>query len=127
MNFKQKITELNLPEHSYIVVGSGILGALGIRESNDIDLVVDKEVYNNIEKLNWDKGLWGDHPVLQRDVFDIGHDWYGETAQDLLKRAQIIDGIPYLSLDEVYEWKKMKGREKDLHDVVLIDQYRAAH
>lgn len=124
MNVREQIASLGLPGGSYIVVGSGILGALHIRESNDIDLVVDKEVYDTFESLGWNTGLWGEHVVYQRDFFDIGYDWYGENAQDLLKRAQVVDGVPYLSLDEVYEWKKAKGREKDVRDLVLIDAYR---
>ena len=101
MNIKEKIASLNLPSGSFIVVGSGILGALKIRESNDIDLVVNREVYSTFKDLGWDKGLWGDHVVYQHDIFEIGYDWYGESAEDLLHRAQVIDDIPYLSLDEV--------------------------
>jgi hypothetical protein len=127
MDFKQKIAELNLPEDSYVVVGSGILGALSIRASNDIDLVVIEDVYQDIKKLGWKQGLWGEDIVFQQDVFDIGNDWYGEKAADLLKHAQIIDTVPYLNLDDVYEWKKMKGREKDLRDLELIDEYRKTH
>lgn len=70
MNFKQKIAELNLPTNSYVVVGSGILGALGIRESNDIDLVVTEEEYRNIERLGWERGTWGDDIVFKNGVFD---------------------------------------------------------
>ncbi len=124
MNIKQRIAELNLDKDSYIVVGSGILGALGIRESSDIDLVVTEDVYQRIKKLGWKKALWGDHIVFQQDVFDIGNDWYGERVEDLLKRAQVIDGVPYLSVDDVYEWKKKQGREKGLRDLTLIDDYR---
>jgi hypothetical protein len=124
MNVKEKIAELNLPQNSYIVVGSGVMGALGIRESNDIDMVVTKEAYNYVKSLGWETGAWGDTTVFQKDVFDIGDDWYGKTAEDLLEHAQVIDDVPYLSLDDVYEWKKQKGRDKDIHDLELIDAYR---
>ena len=127
MNFKQKIAELDLPKGSYIVVGSGILGALGIRESDDIDLVVSEAVFQNISRLGWKQGLWGENIVFQKDIFDIGNDWYGKKVADLLKHAQVVDDVPYLSLDDVYEWKKMKGREKDLRDLGLISEYRRTH
>ena len=113
MNFKEKIAELNLQAGSYIVVGSGILGALGIRESNDIDLVVTNEMYDFIGTLGWEKGSWGDDIVYQQGVFDIGNDWYGKSTADLLKDAQVVDGVPYLNLKDVYEWKKQRGQEKD--------------
>lgn len=127
MDFKQRIAELDLPEDSYIVVGSGILAALSIRDSNDIDLIVTEEVYRYIESLGWEQGLWSNQIVFKQDVFDIGNDWYGKSAKELLKTAQIIDGVPYLSLDDVYEWKKMKARDKDIRDLKLIDTYRLAH
>lgn len=126
MDFKHEIEKLQLPEDSFVVVGSGILGVLGIRESNDIDLVVDKVVYDSFENRGWDKGSWSDQVVFRRGVFDIGYDWYGQSAKDLLFKAEVIDGVPYLSLDEVYEWKKLKGREKDLRDIELINRYRGA-
>lgn len=127
MNFKQKITKLRLPKNSYVVVGSGILDVLGIRKSDDIDLIVDKETYDGFEKLGWNKAGWSDQIVYRQDVFDIGYDWYGKTAQDLLQRAEIIDGIPYLSLDDVYNWKKTKNRDKDIRDLALIDKYKASN
>ncbi len=127
MDLKQKITELNLPINSYIVVGSGILGALGIRESGDVDLVVTDEAYNAIEKLGWKRGLWGEIIVFQHEVFDISNDWYGKSAEDLLPYAQVVDQVPYLSLDDVYEWKKQRAQEKDIHDLKLIDDYRLSH
>ncbi len=127
MNFKERIAELDLPKDSYVVVGSGILGALDIRASNDIDLVVTEEVYRYIKSLAWEQGFWSDKVVFKKDVFDIGNDWYGKSAEDLLEQAQIVDGIPYLSLDNVYEWKKTNAREKDLRDLKLIDEYRSTH
>lgn len=128
MDFKQKIAGLNLPQNSYIVVGSGILGALGIRESNDIDLIVTEQAYRYVETLGWEKDSWGGNTVVfKKDVFDIGNDWYGKTAEDLLQHAEIVDEVPYLSLNDVYEWKKTKARDKDLRDLKLIDEYRAGH
>lgn len=124
MNFKQKIAELGLPQASYVVVGSGILNALGIRESNDVDLVVSDEVFVNLEKLGWEKGAWGDNLVYKKGVFDVCNQWYGQPVEDLLKNAQIIDGIPYLNLRQVYTWKQQRGQEKDLRDLTLIDTYR---
>lgn len=124
MNFKERILELNLPNDSYVVVGSGILNALGIRESDDIDLVVTEQVYREIEARGWKRGLWGKEVVFQNDVFDIGNDWYGKTAEELLQHAQVIDEVPYLSLDDIYSWKKQRAQEKDIRDIQLIDNYR---
>ena len=124
MNFKQRIAELGLPKNSYVIVGSGILSALGIRDSSDIDLVVTQEAFQYIKQLGWEQDTWGEKVVFKKDVFDIGNDWYGKSAEELLRHAQVVDDVPYLSLDDVYEWKKKKGREKDVRDLKLIDAYR---
>lgn len=119
------IASLGLPNNSYVVVGSGILGALGIRESSDIDMIVTGEVFDLLEKKGWEHDRWPDQVVLKQGVFDVGMDWYGDDATTLLARAQVIDGVPYLSLDEVYAWKSKLGREKDNRDLTLIHEYRS--
>jgi hypothetical protein len=124
MSFADKINDLNLPKNSFVVVGSGILVALGIRESSDIDLIVSQEVYDLFDAAGWDHDNWSDQVVLKKDVFEIGRDWYGQNVEQLLKHVQYVDGVPYLSLDEVYEWKKRLRRNKDLVDLKLIDSYR---
>ena len=43
-----KIKELNFPSGEYVVVGSGILSALGIRESNDIDIAVLPKLHREL-------------------------------------------------------------------------------
>lgn len=125
MNIAQKIKELGLPNDSYVVVGSGILSALKIRESGDIDLIVSDEIYKKFEDEGWQKDSWSDQVVLKRDVFDLGKSWYGTTLEELILHAVHIDGIPYLSLESVYEWKKSLGRDKDLKDLILIEAYKS--
>lgn len=125
MNVTKEINSLNLPKDSFVVVGSGILEALGIRQSDDIDMIVAQETYDRFEAEGWDHDSWSDQTVLKHDVFDIGISWYGSTIEELLTRATVIDGIPYLSLSDVYDWKKQLGRGKDLADLKLIDVYLA--
>lgn len=124
MNIADRLKELNLPDNSFVVVGSGILNALGIRDSGDIDLIVSEDIYNRFDAAGWDHDTWSDQTVLKKDVFDLGKTWYGKSVEDLIKRAQYIDGVPYLSLDDVYEWKKILGREKDINDLKLIEEFR---
>lgn len=123
MDIPAELKKLNLPKNSYIVVGSGILNTLGIRASKDIDLIVSQEVFDRFFNEGWEEDNWSDQFVIKKGVFDIGINWYGKNVTQLLEQAQIIDGIPYLSLDYVYDWKKSVGRKKDLNDLKLIDTY----
>ncbi len=125
MNIAQKIKELGLANGSYVVVGSGILNALEIRESSDIDIVVSDEVYKKLEETDgWGKASWSDQVVLKHGVFDVGKSWYGKTVDELIPDITYVENIPYLSLDAVYEWKKSLGRDKDLNDLMLIEAYK---
>jgi hypothetical protein len=124
----KKVKSLNLPRSTYIVFGSCPLAAAGLREANDIDMLVNDEVLNSLAQAGWrqlDKGS-NDKP-LTHDVFEAHNRWnfssYSPTLEHLLKTADIIDGIPFASLDEVRKWKVSSGRPKDLKDIELIDNY----
>lgn len=123
MNIVERLKELHLSDGDFVVVGSGILNALGIRESGDIDLIVSEAAYARLDADGWTHGLWGEQVVLQKDIFDLGRIWFGKDVEDLLKDAQFVDGVPYLSLEDVYAWKKIKGRDKDIRDLELIQAY----
>lgn len=127
MNIAKKVQDLNLPENSFIVVGSGILSALGIRESQDIDLIVSVDVFDTLKKQGWDVGNWPDQVSLTKEVFDVGTQWSGLTVKELLVNATIIDDIPFLSLSDLRAWKLLKARPKDISDVALIDTYLKSH
>ena len=44
MDIKKAISQLSLPDGSFMVVGSGLLDTLGIRAAGDIDLLVSHDV-----------------------------------------------------------------------------------
>ena len=125
-----KIKELNLPQGSYIVYGSGPMAAAGIREAQDIDLLVNEAVFQSLRDAGWQQMSKGvkDEP-LARDVFEAHASWefshYKPTLEHLLATATVIDGIPFASLNEVRKWKAGYERPKDLKDVAQIDEYLA--
>lgn len=46
---------LNLPVDGYVVVGGAALAARGIRETEDIDLVVTANLFQKLEQASWHK------------------------------------------------------------------------
>jgi hypothetical protein len=124
----QKVKALQLPKDSYVVFGSCPLAIAGIREANDIDLLVSDEVFAKLEKVGWQElhKSANDKP-LTHDVFEAHKDWnfssYSPTLAHVLASARVVENIPFASLDEVRKWKISSGRPKDLSDVALIDQY----
>jgi hypothetical protein len=128
MNIIQKIKELNLPNDQYIVIGSGTMSALGIREANDIDMSVTEELFDKLKKTGeWEEFEKYGRPFLIKDVFDInkslGWEKYSTTVEEVNKSALFIEGIPFMNLDELIKFKDAMGREKDLKDIALIKEY----
>ncbi|MFA5841907.1 MAG: hypothetical protein WC835_03050 [Candidatus Paceibacterota bacterium] len=44
MNIAQRVKKLNFPIGEYVVVGSGLLDALGLRKANDIDVAITQKL-----------------------------------------------------------------------------------
>lgn len=126
-----KVKSLGLPHGSYVVFGSCPLAAAGIRESQDVDLLVSEELYEILVQRGWQQIEKGpDDKPLTHDVFEVHMDWnfssYIPTLKKLLETADMIDGVPFASLEEVRKWKEASGRPKDQKDIALIDAYAKA-
>lgn len=130
--FTERVKELGLPLDRIIVIGSGILDQLGLRKAADVDLVADGEV---LEKISSDPDWIEQFDKNQRRYF-VKHDGYAEiwdgwefdgrvlNYEELLKRSVEYDGVKFVSLDFLRQWKDWRGREKDMRDIRLIDEWR---
>jgi catechol 2,3-dioxygenase-like lactoylglutathione lyase family enzyme len=126
----EKIRQLNLPNGSYVVVGGAVLQAHGIREANDIDILVTPKIYKQFKMNGWPEQETGtDRWVLIKDVFEVGKDWnfkkfgYRPKVKDLIKKSETINSIPFVRLEEILRWKRALGRPKDVPDILLIESY----
>lgn len=124
----KRTRELGLNVGEYALFGSVPLAACGIRESQDIDMLVTHEVYQRLKVQGWKVEVFPNgRKMLKKDCFEAGEDWnYGTYNPDparLIKEADIIEGIPVVRLEEALAWKKAFGREKDLKDVKLIEKF----
>ena len=123
-----KVKGLNLPENSYVVFGSCPLAVAGIREARDVDMLVSKELFSELREKGWEELVKNpkDKP-LTHDVFEAHDNWnfssYNPTFEHLLSTATVVDGIPFVALEEVRKWKAASGRPKDLADITLLDKY----
>ncbi len=125
-----QLKKLDLPEGQYIVVGSGPLAAKGIRESHDFDILVTWDLWT---KLKQKYPLSKTEPVENIDLGDIQILGHGSmfrreniaTIDEIMSTAEIIDGVKFLNLKLLKQFKLDEGREKDLKDVELIDNYIA--
>lgn len=128
MDIFKKLAELNLPLGEYVLVGSGPLAARGLREANDLDIVVshklfsilhDSGKYKEVEKYGLIFLQSGDVEIIPQ----LDWDAYQTVVEEAIRTADIINGFPFLSIPETIKFKTAMGREKDFKDIELLKNY----
>lgn len=130
MSIVERVKELGLPSGEYVVIGSGTLDALGLRQANDIDIAVLPQLHERLRATGeWKEEERYNKVFLLKDGVEINPqlEWedYPTTTQLAIDSALIIDDIPFLNLEELKEFKRAFGRPKDYADIALIDNYTA--
>lgn len=119
-----KINELSLPRNAFVVVGGGVLVALGLLEwDEDVDLCVTPEIFEHFQTKGWRQEEWMGKLVLKHDVYDIGVGFGDWSLEDLQADAMTINDIPFMSLGKLLHWKQQMGRPKDLQHIERIEQF----
>lgn len=125
------LAKLALPPSDYVVTGSGPLLAHGLKDSiHDLDLLARGEAW----ELAAGKGRMipsrsglGCRIVLHHGDIEVFDHWVGglTDVDALIDSAEVIDGVPFLSLADTLTWKRGLGRAKDLLDIALIEHHLA--
>lgn len=133
MDIISRIKELNLPVGKYIVYGSGVLEAHGIRKARDIDLIVDEGLYQELKKRGWKRKVLFSTRMWHCKALSDGRGneaytnlkWrsYDVKTPYLIENAEMIKGIPFMQLKGYLDYKKLLPRAKDKEDVKLIERY----
>ncbi len=138
MDIFEIVKSLEFPLGSYIVVGSGHLIALGLKDFKDVDIVVTPEVFAECcRDPHWEQIPWTypekiGHIFLRQGVVELYEDVnsgsFNPTTDELLERAAIINGVAFVSLEDTLNFKKeyCKKNPKHLADINLIEQYLAS-
>ena len=131
--FADKVKALNLPLDPLIVIGSGILDQLGIRSASDIDLAASSDLMKKLseESSDWIKKFDDNQRFYfvkddgSAEVWD-GWEFNGQVVSygELLSQLVEYDDVRFVDLKFLRKWKSWRGREKDVRDVELIDEWR---
>lgn len=125
---KEKIQALHLKKGDYVVVAGGVLAILGLRPTNDIDLVVSQEMFNKLKSLpDWQVDYFNDQEVLKNDPYDVGVSFDGANLETLLLDSLSRDGVEYMNPERLLNWKQKMNREKDQRDITLLLKYLSQH
>jgi len=129
----QKIKELNFSPKQYLVFSGGSLAAHGIRETSDVDMVVTPELFSKLKETDEWKCTTknGDKEYLSRGDVEMASklEWddYPVTLTEAKQREDIIESIPFMSLNDVIHFKQAMNRPKDFADIALIKNYLQAN
>lgn len=124
----QKVRDLDLPKGKYALFGSAPLGIRNLKECNDADIIVTEDLWNDIkEKDGFSYERKGNSECFTNNdgSIEFWHNWFPwyKNIDKLLESAEIIDGLPFVKLEYVVEWKKLFGREKDLKDIERVEKF----
>jgi len=125
-NLFKKVKELNLPMGKYALFGSAPMGIRGHKDCADIDIIVTEDLWNEYVDKNWEiRTMPHGSQYLCNDKIELWKDWRpGQwNIEQLIKEAEVINGLPFVKLGKVLEWKKMIVREKDLEDIKIIEKF----
>ena len=123
------IKSLGIHPEDYVVIGSGLFAALELRDVDDIDLIVSESIFKEIEsRESWKKKDFEDGTYyLTHDLYEIGLDWDSINAKpnlaDLKSNEMVINDIPFVSPQRLISWKHKRGKQKDLEDIKLLENY----
>jgi len=121
----EKFRKLNLPDKKYAIYGSGPLAVREIRKAKDLDIVVSNDLYEKLkEKYLTDPKKWRRIKIGEIEIYPS---WAWEPKikelEKIIKRAELIEGLRFVRLDDLIKWKKKMGRSKDLKDINLVKEY----
>lgn len=126
----EQLLVLDLPLCDYVVFGSGPMFAHDLLESpSDIDIVARGAAWDRLEEIAATFGMEvaPGHLVLFNGDIEAFTAWEpGEWDVDaLIDSGEFIDGVPFVPLHTVLQWKQRMGRPKDLlHCRIIEDHFR---
>ncbi|MTI47882.1 MAG: hypothetical protein FH761_08580 [Firmicutes bacterium] len=118
-NIVEKLKELNLPINEYWVLAGAALVLHGVKEeTRDIDLGCTSNIIEKLASRGYKVKFEDDNSrsLQVGDEFEFFENWDVEEIE-------MIEGLPVGSLESIKKHKVDLGREKDLKDIELINQF----
>ncbi len=122
MNKKEIIKQLESFPYNrddYWLITGAAMVLYGIKkETNDIDLGCNKEMADQLQKDGYlyQHSENGNRCFRYGDQIEVFENWLKDSVTS-------IDGFPVISIRGLIEMKRELGRDKDLKDIKLINEY----
>ncbi len=131
MDVFSELNKLNFPQEKYLVIGGAALAGRNLKETRDLDILVEKDFLKELRKDT----TWKYHPriIPTEEAGLVNAEGTVElyptvggidlTFKDMKTREEFIEGLPFANLQDILLIKQSYGREKDLKDIKLIEAY----
>jgi hypothetical protein len=127
MRIVERVRELGLPADQFVVAGSGILDALDLRKSGDVDFVMSHELFERLlQTPGWARRTTGEVELVYKDDAEGSTHWgtgKGTSFEEIFADSIIIEGIHFANPRFVIERKLQRGKPKDWRDIALLQSY----
>mgnify|MGYP001619179896 CR=1 FL=1 len=122
--FKEELLRLNLPHGQYALFGSAQLAVRNLRPSKDLDIIVRPELWSELTK-NYPQHVKQEPTRIHIGNIEIFHTWQNlsDKITEMIASAELIEGLPFVRIEYVLEWKKFRQQPKDIADIALIQSY----
>ena len=123
-NFNKLLNELrslNLPSSDFAVFGSGPLAIRGIRDVNDVDIIVKPKLWRELKEKYEPKN---EKLIIvgSIEIYKNWSPWY-DNVNELIDEADNFYGVRFVKLEKVLNWKELLNRDKDKRDIILIKKF----
>ena len=124
-----ELDKLNLPKDQYAITSSGILAIRGIREADDLDILVTPKLWEELSQKYLDERdkskeiKIGNLHVFWEGSFD--EQYPIASVMEQINTADNIKGYKFVNLGLAKKFKKVSEREKDKRDLELIRNYES--
>lgn len=114
-----------LPPEEYVVIGSGLLDAYGLRESSDVDIAVSPRLFDELrQQPGFVEKERDGAPYLERDPLEVWLGWMKDISfNDLKKTAVVVEGVQFANPKIIIKRKQERGLPKDVADIQMLQEY----
>lgn len=130
MKFSERVKATGLPLDEVVVIGSGLLEQLGMRDAQDIDLVVSEELFDQLagNTAKYSKQVQHGEERLIRDnpPLEIWRSWGSggvPNFNELYQNGQTLDDVRFVATKTLIEQKKIRNLQKDQDDITWLERY----
>ena len=136
-NNREKFSALRsfqLPIDQYAITGSGPLGIRNLKAIGDIDIIVTPKLWNELTEKYGVTDENGVRKIIfpgevveafgEGSFYSAPSDPQAPSVASRIRDSEIIEGLPFDSIENVLYYKYKDRREKDLKDIALIEQWK---